>query len=248
MKNQIKILLVIAALIFRCANVYSQSASTWVSPFYLWTVEKWTPKADAPFATQESLLQKASQPQLSSIASKQLAVTPQPVEIYRMGLAGYLLRMKYKDSKGEAAMQKAFNAMQQIKPSQSYHFTRLRFLLTARRGRYQELRAVGVRLAQRTPKDYDVRYLLVNLLRPEMSPQDKTLAFQLVEEMEKIQPNRPSLQSIQGGVYYRLWLKNRDKNNRQLSLTKYKRFLQLAPPDDSFRPQAQRIIAQLEKA
>ena len=248
MKNSTNIVLIIATLVFSSISGHTQPASASTSPSYLWAVEKWTPQADVPFAAQEVILRKASQVQLVQVTSTQLTTAPKSEEIYRLGLAGYLLRMKFKDSEGEAAIQQAFNAMQQIKPSKSYRFARLRFLLTARRGRYPELRKVGVRLARKDPQDYDVRYLLVNLLRPEMSPQDKNLAFQLIDEMKKIQPNRPSLQSIEGGVYYRLWLKNRDENNRRLTLVKYKRFLQLAPQSDSFRPQAQRIIAQLEKS
>ena len=247
MKKLFNILVVVAVSCGSCFAAHAQSEPQWVSPYYQWTVEKWDKTTDAPFAKQTASLRKASQPQLLNVVSAPLPASPEPLQIYRIGAAGYFLNMKFKNPKGEAAMRQALRAMEQLKPPNSYNFTRLRFLLTARRGRFQELKAVGVKLAQRDPNDYDVRYLLVNLLRPELNAEDKKLALHLLDEMKQIEPDRPSLQSVEGGVYFRLWLKNRDEGNRKLALAKYRRFLQVAPPDNSFRPQAELIIAQLEK-
>lgn len=91
-----------------------------------------------------------------------------------------------------------------------------------------------------------MRYLLTNLLRPESNTSDKELAFQNLREMARLQPNRPSLYSITGSVYFRLWLAGRDEVDRQRASAAYNRYLQLTPRSDLFRAQAQRLIDMLK--
>ena len=213
---------------------------------YAWTKQKWLPQVDKQFEKIESSLGRMSEAQLLLRIKKPLAANPQASSLFDRGTAGYLLRMKFKNSRGENAISEVLRQFPLTSTPDSYRFARLKFLIIARQSRHQELRSLGIRLARKNSKDYDVRYLLTNLLKPEMNQADKKLALQNLQEMTRLQPNRPSLFSLRGKVYYRLWLVSRSQSDRNNSISSYKRYLQIAHKHDPFRFQAQRLVTQLQ--
>ena len=215
-----------------------------------WEVEPWTGN-DVPYAKERRRLEEAPLTQIEAILREGQHwapnSTPRPMDWFRYGTAAYVATTKWqRDAQNE--LTKAAVLSVQITSPATPTFSRLRFLLLARGLPQPELKNIGLRLAQRDPHDYDVRYYLCSSLVPDRIPANKPLALRLCAQMQQLAPKRASAYSAQGSVYFRCWLARRDKQNRQGALTAYKRYLQLAPVTDSFRPQAQRIIAQLEKA
>jgi hypothetical protein len=211
-----------------------------------WTLAKWDDAKDLPFKKARAALEVAPRASLQNIikAKSGRLSGADSVELFRFALAGHLLSNKFRDSP-KFSFDPCLVEMQKRPADQSYNFSRMRYILLLRRSRSYELKNLGLRLCRRDAKDYDVRYLLCSILKPEQNVADKKLAFSLLGQMKALQPQRPSLYSLGGSVHLRLWLQNKSASERSASLALYRKFLQVAPPNDPFRPQAQRLIGML---
>lgn len=99
----------------------------------------------------------------------------------------------------------------------------------------------------REPDDYDVKFRLIAILTPGLSTEEKKQAVSYANDLIRIDAKRPSAYSALGGVYYRSWLISKSRDDAEKSIAAYRRYLQLAPANDTFRPQAQSIIAMMQK-
>ena len=229
--------------------VFAQNAPT-VAPSYQWTTEKWSGD-DAPYVTTRRTLERASQQELKAHIAKTAPALAKPnapaKTVFLHGYAAYLLATKFHISNSEQHLGASLRAMERGRSPDAYNYARLHFLLVARRGPFAPLRDVGLRLAQKDASDYDVRYYLNNLLKPGVKNEDKVLAIRLCRQMIKLDPKRPSAHAALGWTYFRSWLTGKKPDDAEKSIAAYRKYLQLAPADDVFRPQAQNIIAMMQK-
>lgn len=235
-------------LLLASSGTNAQTVSSSGSPMVQsWETAEWNGD-DAPFARERKLLENASVAQLEVLLHKGRAwpsnFIPLPLDWFRYGTATYVLTTKWKHDVQNDLMH-AIAWSGRISAPATPTFARLQFLLQARGIPHPDFKSIGLRLAQRDPRDYDVRYYLCNSLMPDQIPANKPLALRLCDQMQRLAPNRPSAYSAQGSIYFRCWLARRSGTDRQKSITAYNRFLQLASKNDPFRPQAQRLIAMM---
>lgn len=237
------------ALLASQGFIFAQNAPT-VAPSYQWTTEKWSGD-DAPYTATRRALEGASQQELKTHIAKTAPVLAKPnpaaKTVFLYGYAAYLLATKLHTPDSEQPLAAALRAMERSKSPDTYNYARLHFLLVARRGPFAPLRDVGIRLAQKDASDYDVRYYLNNLLKPGVKNEDKVLALRLCQQMIQLDPKRPSAHAALGWTYFRSWLTGKKPDDAEKSIAAYRKYLQLAPANDTFRPQAQSIIAMMQK-
>ncbi|RYZ92627.1 MAG: hypothetical protein EOP06_03705 [Proteobacteria bacterium] len=128
-----------------------------------------------------------------------------------------------------------------------YNWTRLRFLVDARNFPDTLLRPVGERLVQRDPKDYEVKYRLIDTFNPGESKAEKKQALIYAHDLIRLNPKRASGYSALGGVYYRDWLLNKNRTDAGNAIAAYQRYLKIAPPNEPFRRQVTLLIALMRK-
>lgn len=245
MKAPTKIPLAIAIL---TAVVPSMAQTTPLGLPYSWMEAKWSASEDNPFRASRQLLESSPKQALQTFVREVRQSSLQGKDrqqVYRAALAGYLLANKFRDNLGDSVADKSLIEMERRPYGASYNYSRIHYILLLRRHRVFELKPLGLRLCQQDARDYDVRYLLCTILRPEQKPEDKKLALRLLDQMKKLQPQRASLYSLAANVHFRLWLQSKNTHERDLALAGYRKYLQLAPNVDPFRPQAQRLIAMM---
>lgn len=138
-------------------------------------------------------------------------------------------------------LQKRFDQFSQL---DSYEFTRIRYLISALDFPSRQLLPVGRRLYQRNRKDYDVAYFLADMLNLR-DAEERNEAVGVARQLVILAPTRPSAQASSGWIYFRSWLATRQEEDKSKAIQSYNRYLQLAAKNDSFRPQAQRLIAMM---
>lgn len=214
-----------------------------------WIVSEWTGD-DSSFAKERRRLEAAPLSQLQAVLHQGhrwgLSSPPKPAMWFSYGTAAYLSTTKWKrDATNDLVRAADWSTRIVSPPTPTY--ARLQFLLSTRGLPRPELKDIGLRLARRDAKDYDVRYYLCKSLVPDRIPANKALALRLCDEMQSLSPKRPSAYSARGSVYFRCWLARKEEKDRKGALSAYKHYLQLAPATDEFRSQAQRLITMLQK-
>ena len=129
----------------------------------------------------------------------------------------------------------------------TYLYSRLRFLVEARNFANPQLKPLVQRLIARDSEDLDVLYCSLHLWNV-ADAADQKQALDAIQTLTRLEPKRASTQAAAGWVGYRIWLVTKRKSDAQIAANYYKRYLQLAAPNDAFRPQAQALLDQLEKA
>ena len=219
---------------------------------YVWTKTK--PLSDsAATRAARSAIDEASAAQLEkkidALRDEIAGSKSTAAERFEYASTAYRLVIRHKRPKMESDLLLARRTMQNFPVSAEVSHLRIRFLMAARQDAFAppELAKLGVELASKDAKDYDVRYYACKLLKPDLRADEKQIGVKLCQEMAKIAPDRPSLHSMWGSIYFRSWLKSHSKSDADKAIAAYQKFLQLAPATDSFRPQAQQYIAMMQK-
>ncbi len=219
---------------------------------YAWTKSKLLPDSPVTRATR-SAVDGASAAQLEKkidVLRKEVADDKSTAaERFEYASTAYRLVIKHKKPKLESDLLEARRAMQNSPVSSEVSHLRIRFLIAARQDAFAptELTKLGIALADKDSTDYDVRYYTCKLLKPDLRPDEKQIGVKLCQEMAKIAPNRSSLHSMWGSIYFRSWLKSHSKSDAEKGIVAYQKFLQLAPAADPFRPQAKQYITMMQK-
>ena len=148
--------------------------------------------------------------------------------------------------KDERQFRNILQRFSQYPPQGSYEFTRLRFIYEALNFATPKLRIVGIRLLDRNTRDLDVNYHIINTLNIARAD-DHQLALTCAKRLVKLAPHKANSHATLGWVYFRAWSISKNQQEARLSLNAYNRYLQLAKPQEPFRPQAQRIVAMLKR-
>lgn len=135
--------------------------------------------------------------------------------------------------------------LQQFRGPYNFEFSRLRFILEAKTSPRAELKPIARRLAERSPNDYDILFYTVAVLDPSKSRAEKQEALTHCQTMLKLAPNRSSAHTSLGFTYFRSWLTSKSRDDGKRSIAAYEKYLKIAPRNDPFRPQAQRLIAMI---
>lgn len=223
----------------------SRTSSTWLT-------EKWTGDEKKWFNLRESIDREIAKNSYGEHLLQRLKVDAQQntQDAQAQFRWAYVLYQKAVDGSvsAEKLIPVASRALSEVQSPRVSEFTRLRFLLIGKMFPDRRLLSLGNRLAQLNPNDYSVKYRLVKILDPGLSPQEKQQALLYARDLVRLKPERASAHASLASVYFRSWLLSKNQQDKAQALASYKRYLQLAPKSDSFRSQAQRIIAQLEKA
>ena len=156
----------------------------------------------------------------------------------------YATQLQEESGRGTVQV-RALYSLRRATEADCYPVARLRFLLTQElesNNDHLYLAAVAHRLLKRDPSDRRVRRALIRALctRPAGMPEALRLAQGDVERA----PEGPGGHVTLAGVYETLYAYSRGRNAtyRRRTIEEYKAYLKYAKPDDSFRPQAARLV------
>lgn len=215
-----------------------------------WTTLPWSGD-DRPYKAIRSNIDNAIQrgQNLDEIVRKYRRLAQQdllnPLPQFAWAYVSY--RASVQGAKLEGELQLALKQLNNFKTPYTYEYARLLFILEARSWPRSKLILAGRKLIQRNPKDYSVLYYLVKIMDPGRSVSERLEAISYSERLVQMEPKRANAYSALGYTYLKSWLKSKSKSDRDKALSAYNRFLNLAPLNDSFRPQAIRIISLLKK-
>ena len=133
-------------------------------------------------------------------------------------------------------------------PPHTYNVARLVFLCSAYGFADPNLRALGLRLVKRDPSDYSVGYYTVTVLLASGfgKSADVTRALPLAQDLVRRHPSKPAVYGLLGFAYYNRWTLSKKQADAILATAEFKKYLQVAPPNASYRPQAEAFIAQMQ--
>jgi len=219
-----------------------------------WTTKAWTGD-DRPFQVARQDIDKAvaSGRQADDLMKNyEKAVMQKPndaLAVFKWSYAAWLARNRFSNEDEQfKRIGKPREALRNIAFPRPYQFARLRFLVEAWSPETpQFLIPVGDKLLQRNPQDYDVKYYLARLLLTSPNSKQRQRALTYIREFIAQKPQKASYHSLLGGFYFRQWEKSKSRADAANAIKAYKKYLELAPPDDEWREQAQRLINLIQR-
>ena len=129
----------------------------------------------------------------------------------------------------------------------SYEYARLRFLMEAMSWPDIHLKVAGERLLARVPDDFQVKYQLTHVLASgSTSSQNMNQAVLYAQQLVRAMPSKGRMYGLLGETYYTRWLSGKSSMDGDNAIAAYEKYLALAPPNDSFRHQAQYLIKKIQ--
>ena len=212
----------------------------------------WT-ASDQPYKTVEGLIKKeyAQGKSLGAIAQEYKATAQQRPSDPVAQLAWiYAARGAAVASSLDGSVPYALvEALAKSDPGNVHEYTRYRFCMTEEANKVlpaAQAKRIGDKLLAYDPHDDWVRLHLINMLcdgnQPDMA-QPYALAW------TKQEPNNPKAHSALGLAYFDLWEVSHRKNKTygNESIAEYQQYLRLAPPNDHFRPFAEKYIKYVQQ-
>ncbi len=138
------------------------------------------------------------------------------------------------------------DAFEEALSPHTYDYDRLRFLVAVHTSAHARFQSVGERLLHHTPDDDDLKYYLIQCYQPKHSEQQKQEAISLAQELIHSTPHRPGAYSALGGIYFRSWMVNHQREDGNEAVTAYREYLRIAPENYTWRRQAENIIRYIE--
>lgn len=129
----------------------------------------------------------------------------------------------------------------------TYNYVRLAFLCGEYNFNDPNRKSVGLRLVQRDPNDYDVKYYTTNILVASPLPSDRAIAMKYANDLVTNYPNIASPHAMAGYIHYQSWLRSRNKRDSAEAISQYQQYLLLAPAKAGFRRQAENFIKQMQE-
>ena len=131
-------------------------------------------------------------------------------------------------------------------PPHTYNYARLAFLCEQYGFIDANLKTVGLRLVQRDPSDHDVKYYTISSLALSPTPADHALALTYAHDLLTNYPNKPSSHGMVASLHYQSWLKTKNKQEAQIAISEFQKYLQLEPKQLLYRKQVEKYIAQMQ--
>ena len=154
----------------------------------------------------------------------------------------YIGQMKKRDMRQLNLAKKKLEAF----PAQnSYEYSRMRFLIESLIFPSPALKKVGLQLLKRNKNDIDVNYYILDTLDI-TAPQERGIALSSAKSLVRLSPKRASSYAALGWIYFRVWRQTKSEQDKKQAVANYQTYLKLAPTNDTFRPQAMKIIAVLK--
>lgn len=225
-----------------------------------WTQEQWTGD-NAPYATiRKSIDTAIAAGQNASIIVSRYAPeaqrSPSNAKVqFRWAYATYRAYVAEKISKAGLAslessrkLYSAITALQNARSPRSYDYTRLRFLMSVEHFPDRHLKDLGRRLLRRDPNDDSVKHRLLFVLeRYPGSLEERHEAVALAQSLLKRQPSKVSYHATLAGAYMLLWEGTKSPSDADKAIANYRKYLQLAPPNATFRKRAQMWIDYIQE-
>ena len=109
-----------------------------------------------------------------------------------------------------------------------------------------ELIDIGLRLMRRDPNDYPVKFFLVADMAASRSTADENQALMLAQSLIQQYPDKPSVYTALGGVYFDMWFFRKSRDTADKSIAAYQKFLQVTPQNDNSRQEVEMRITELQ--
>ncbi|PQV63315.1 hypothetical protein B1R32_11342 [Abditibacterium utsteinense] len=132
-------------------------------------------------------------------------------------------------------------AFRNIPLAHKYEFTRVHFLVSAFCLSHTRLEPLGTQFIKRDPKDYSVKREMIDILDT-IDPKQRKRALVYAQDLRKLRPQSALPYASLASVHFGNWSITRSTAEKQLAIKNYQQFLKLASPQDTFRPQAKRLI------
>ena len=214
-----------------------------------WLTEKWTGN-EKPYATARENIDndfshgRITVAYLSNLEEAWNQNEHDPLTLFRWSYARYVSQNL--NPALPFTTVPSYGAFDEVTSPHTYQYTRVRFLTEVMIGSHPELMAAGQRLLDRNPNDFDVEYGLTACFPQYMSANDKDTALAYATHLINKYPNKPSVYSVKGGIYFGYWIDHRDKGDARNAIKWYQQYLRLAPANYVWRKQAKSIIALLQ--
>lgn len=153
-------------------------------------------------------------------------------------------------------------AMAALPVTDSYEYTRLRFLLAPitpypnavqPRSDQRYLDSLGQRLLQQDTSDYEVLYELICVeiaviaWKP-LEPAVKARLLKYAQELIQAKPKVDAYYSLPAAIYITYWTQSNSPDDARAAIAAYQNFLKVSSPGNDFRPTAKELIGVLQKA
>lgn len=226
---------------------------------WAWTKEPWMGREGTyrhiRLSTDQAFRKKLSRARLQQYARYERQAQGKPSDAqaqFRWAYAAFnaALRMPSGSREQQMTFGLVSNALARPKSPRAYEYARLRFLVTAAISPDTRLKTVGRRLVSRNPKDYDVKYLLTDILDPGSNPAEKREALSYAQDLFHLDARRstPGVHAVIGSIYWRSWRRTKTQEDADNAIAAYQRFLQLAPSNHYYRKGAERMISSIQRA
>lgn len=131
----------------------------------------------------------------------------------------------------------------------TYSYARLRFLIQAQVRTMPQLQELGERLVKQNPKDNDVKYQLIHVLRQTPARPENQEALKLAQELVQSDPKAALYYQVLGSVYLDAYIDfGFNKADGDKAIAEFQKELELRPLNDPTRLDVERAIKNIQQA
>jgi hypothetical protein len=218
----------------------------------LWTQASWS-VSDAAYTSARKAIdaQAADGADLRSLVAKYRGIALKnnnALSAFQWGYAAWLVRKKSLNSfERDSVTTAPKGQMLGVRFPNNYQYARLLFLVQAVAGEQALiLIPAGKRLLKYDKQDQDVRYQLAGLQSISGSAAGQKEALLAIQNLIRENPTQANLHATLGAIHYLNWKQTKESSDAAKAKAAYRRYLQIANPNDDWRSQAQRLIETLE--
>ena len=230
----------------------SRTPGVLVTRMWDWTTDAWDGN-DKPYQQARAVIDQAEDAHhnlnvlLSQYKAQAQSRPDDPLALFRWAYTGYQLMLA---GKSRTAQFHALDGIQELfyhTPSaHTYNYARIQFLIGEFYTSNHQAVPVAKRLLKVTKNDYPVQYCLGAIYLNDYVHPNYGEVLAICDYLKQLYPRKSSLYTLSGEVYVLRWHQEKNVAFAQGVVDNYKKYLELAPPDDEFRKRAQCIIKEFE--
>ena len=230
----------------------SRTPGILVERMWDWTTDAWDGN-DKPYQKARLTIDQATSDHQSLNAlliryKEQAQRNPEDsFALFRWAYAGYQIMLAEKSRTAQFhALDGIQEAFYHTPSAHTYNYARMQFLIGEFYTSNHQAVPVARRLLKVSKNDYQVQYCLASIYLNDYVHPKFGEALAICDYLKQLYPAKSSLYTLSGEVYVLRWHQERNPVFAQSVVDNYKKYLQLAPPDDEFRKRAQNIIKEFE--
>ena len=231
----------------------SRTPGILVTRMWDWTTDAWDGN-DKPYQQARTVIDQsvAAHHNLAALLGQYKAQAQRrpddSLALFRWSYIAYQVMLSRKNSRVEQfkALDGVQEAFYHTPSAHTYNYARMQFLTGEFYTTHHQAVPVAKRLLKVNNDDYLVNYSLAAIYMEDYVSPNFQQVFAICARLKQLYPQKASVYALMGEAYVLRWHQEKNVAFAQGVVENYRKYLEIAPPDDDFRKRVKSIIKEFE--